>query len=162
MLFNTAAFSTPSSFRPLHSIAGCVIAASMWVSGIANAAEFVSVKGNTVNVRAQANTNSNTLWELGKGYPLQVQQRKGQWLKVRDYEASLGWVYAPLTTKTPHRIVRAASANMRATGSTNAKVVGKLKKHDIVRTLKSSGSWTQVQRTDGRTGWVAKNLTWGW
>ena len=34
--------------------------------------------------------------------------------------------------------------------------------HDIVRTLKSSGSWTQVQRTDGRTGWVAKNLTWGW
>ncbi len=81
---------------------------------VAHAREFVSVKGSSVNVRQQPTTRSATLWELGKGYPLQVVQRKGQWLRVRDNESTLGWVHAPLTGKTPHMVVTGRTANLRA------------------------------------------------
>lgn len=165
MLSTAASSITPTSrsFLPTRAFAAaCVIGMSLFTATVAEAKEFVSIKGKTVNVRAQPNTRSATQWELGSGYPLQVQQRKGQWLKVRDYEASLGWVHAPLTSKTPHRVVTARSANLRASASGNAKIVGKLQQHEIVRTLQNSGTWAQVKTSSGKTGWVAKNLTWGW
>ncbi len=156
--------TTSATRRTLARIAAaCVLGTGLLVTGVAaQAKEFVSIKGNTVNVREQPNTRSTTLWELGSGYPLQVQQRKGKWIKVRDYEAPLGWVYAPLTQKTPHRIVTARTANLRASPTTNSKIVGKLQQNEIVRTLKNSGSWAQVRSESGRQGWVSKNLTWGW
>lgn len=150
-------------FLSTRAAAACLLGVSLLAgAAAAQAREFVSIKGQTVNVREQANTRSATLWELGSGYPLQVQQKKGQWLKVRDYEATLGWVHAPLTNKTPHRIVTARTANLRAAPNTRSKVVGKLQQNEIVRTVGNSGTWAQVQTEGGRKGWVAKNLTWGW
>lgn len=128
----------------------------------AHAQEFVSIKGNSVNVREKPTTRSATLWELSKGYPLQVTRRQGQWLRVRDYEATLGWVHAPLTQKTPHVVVKARTANLRAGAGQNHRVVGKLEQHEVARTLKKQGSWLQVQRSNGQSGWVAKSLVWGW
>ena len=165
MLSTAASSITPTSrsFLPTRAFAAaCVIGMSLLTATVAEAREFVSIKGKTVNVRAQPNTRSATQWELGSGYPLQVQQRKGRWLQVRDFEEPLGWVHAPLTSKTPHRVVTARSANLRASASGNAKIVGKLQQHEIVRTLQNSGTWAQVKTSSGKTGWVAKNLTWGW
>lgn len=129
---------------------------------LAQAQEFVSIKGKTVNVREQPNTRSATLWELSKGYPLQVTQRKGQWLRVKDYESTLGWVHAPLTSKSPHMVVTARTANLRSGPGQKHNRVGKLEQYEVLQTLKKQGSWTQVQRTNGQSGWVAKNLVWGW
>lgn len=129
---------------------------------IAQARDFVSVKGSTLNVREKPTTRSATLWELGKGYPLQVVQRKGQWLRVRDNQSTLGWVHAPLTGKTPHMVVTARTANLRAGPGQNHRVVGKLDELEVVRTLKKQGSWAHVQRDSGQKGWVARSLAWGW
>lgn len=126
------------------------------------AREFVSVKGNTLNVREKPTARSAMLWELGKGYPLQVVQRQGQWLRVRDNESTLGWVHAPLTGKTPHMVVTARTANLRAGPGQNHRVVGKLDELEVVRTLKKQGSWAHVQRDSGQKGWVARSLAWGW
>jgi SH3-like domain-containing protein len=108
---------------------------------IAQAREFVSVKGASVNVR---------------------QQRKGQWLRVKDNETTLGWVHAPLTGKTPHMVVTARTANLRAGPGQNHRVVGRLDELEVVRTLGKQGSWAHVQRDSGQKGWVARSLTWGW
>lgn len=137
-------------------------ALALGLPGQAEAAGFISIQGKTVNVRQQPTTQSKALWELTRGYPLQVQQRKGQWLKVRDYEASLGWVYAPLTGKTPHRVVKAPVANLRAGPGQGHRVIGKLEQHEVVRTLGQQANWARVQRDNGQKGWVAKSLTWGW
>jgi SH3-like domain-containing protein len=110
---------------------------------IAQAREFVSVKGASVNV-------------------LQVVQRKGQWLRVKDNETTLGWVHAPLTGKTPHMVVTARTANLRAGPGQNHRVVGRLDELEVVRTLGKQGSWAHVQRDSGQKGWVARSLTWGW
>lgn len=128
----------------------------------AQAAEFVSIKGNAVNVRAQPSTRAPVQWELDQGYPLRVQQKKGRWLKVADFEATLGWVYAPLTEHTPHRIVTASRARLRAGPGTGQRILATLAGNEIVRTLTTRGGWVQVQRSNGQRGWVAKRLTWGW
>lgn len=126
------------------------------------AAEFVSIQGAAVNVREKPTTRSATLWEMGRGYPLQITQRKGQWLRVKDFEGPMGWVYAPLTSKAPHMVVTARSANLRAGPGTQHRRVGTLEQHEVVKTLKKSGIWAQVQREGGQKGWIARRLAWGW
>jgi uncharacterized protein YgiM (DUF1202 family) len=101
---------------------------------IAQAREFVSVKGASVNVRQ----------------------------RVKDNETTLGWVHAPLTGKTPHMVVTARTANLRAGPGQNHRVVGRLDELEVVRTLGKQGSWAHVQRDSGQKGWVARSLTWGW
>ncbi len=156
-------FALPRLVRWLStSAAALALAVPALAPAAAQAADFVSIKGATINVREQPTTRSDVLWELGQGYPLQVRERRGQWLRVRDHEATLGWVFAPLTQRTPHRLVTARVANLRAKPSTSSRIVGKLEQHEIVRTVGSQGSWAKVRRDGGQTGWVAKRLTWGW
>ena len=126
------------------------------------AAEFVSIQGSAVNVREKPTTRSATLWEMGTGYPLQITQRKGQWLHVKDFEGPMGWVYAPLTGKAPHMVVTARSANLRAGPGTQHRRVGRLEQHEVVKSLTKSGTWAQVQREGGQKGWIARRLAWGW
>lgn len=145
-----------------HFIAAASLALGTLAPAMASAAEFVSIKGSTVNVREKPNTRSDTLWELGRGYPLQVTQRQGKWLKVRDFESTLGWVHAPLTAKTPHMVITARTANMRSGPGTKFKRVATLEQHEVVRTVKKSGRWAQVRRENGQQGWIAKSLGWGW
>ena len=126
------------------------------------AAEFVSIQGSAVNVREKPTTRSATLGEMGRGYPLQIMQRKGQWLRVKDFEGPMGWVHAPLTSKSPHMVVTSRTANLRAGPGTEHRRVGRLEQHEVVKTLKKSGSWAHVQREGGQKGWVARRLAWGW
>lgn len=131
-------------------------------AALANAADFVSIKGKSVNIREQPTTQSARVWELSRGYPLQVLKRQGDWLQVRDFEETLGWVYAPLTVKIAHRVVKVETANLRAGPGTNHKVLGKLVQGEILRTLARSGSWVKIERDGGQQGWVSANLAWGW
>ncbi|GAB3358344.1 hypothetical protein GCM10027395_01170 [Giesbergeria sinuosa] len=128
----------------------------------AQAQEFVSVKGHNANVREQPSTKAATLWELSDGYPLQVIQRKDGWVQVKDFEATLGWIYVPRTSKIPHMVITARVANLRAGPSQQHKVVAKLETQEIVKTLKKSSDWVQVERSNGQKGWIAGNLAWGW
>lgn len=147
-----------------HFFAAASLALGALAPQLASAApNYVSIKGESVNIREKPSTRSATLWELGRGYPLQVTQRQGQWLKVRDFESSLGWVHSPLTAKTPHMVVTARTANLRSGPGQKFKRVGRLEQHEVVRTLKKSGSsWAQVRRENGQQGWMAKSLGWGW
>lgn len=126
------------------------------------ARDMVSIKGSIVNMRSGPSTRSEALWELKRGYPLQVLKRKGNWLQVRDFENDRGWVARALTSRTPHYIVKASVANIRGGPGTRYRVVGKAERYDLLRTRGVKTGWVQVERSDGVKGWVAKRLLWGW
>ncbi len=128
----------------------------------AHAASYVSVKGATVNVRAQPSTRAAVQWQLDRGYPLRVLQKKGKWLQVADYEATLGWLFAPLTSTTPHRIVTAPKARLRAGPGTRHRILTTLQQGEILRTLETRKGWALVRIASGTQGWIARSLTWGW
>lgn len=125
-------------------------------------AEMVSIKGSVVNMRSGPGTDSEVLWELERGYPLQVLARKGSWLQVKDFENDRGWVARALTGKTPHHIVKARIANVRSGPGTQHRIVGKVERYDLLRTRGGRSGWVRVERGDGLKGWISKRLLWGW
>jgi SH3-like domain-containing protein len=134
------------------------LAASAWV----DAREFVSVNKPHINMRSGAGTQHSALWSLSKGYPLEVRGRQGNWLKVRDFENDVGWVYRPLVGHKPHVIVKSTVANIRLSPNTRSRIMGKAQHGEILRHLGRKSGWVKVQRDDGRQGWMVRRLVWGW
>lgn len=128
----------------------------------AQARKMVSVDRAEINMRAGAGTGHAAQWALIRGYPLLVTGRKGQWLKVRDFENDTGWVYAPLVGNTPHHVVKSRVANIRKAPSTSSRISGKAERGEVLRTVERRGSWVKIQREGGLKGWVARRLLWGW
>lgn len=82
---------------------------SLLLAGLATAShaqELVSVRTQGINLRSAASTQAEVQWQLARGYPLQVLQREGGWLKVQDFEGDQGWVAASVTQAAPHHVVR--------------------------------------------------------
>lgn len=154
--------------RLIHRVThtGCV---ALMLSGVlatapalAHAQEFLSIKGNTVNIRAKPTTQSEIAWELINGYPVQVIAKDGDWLKVKDFEGALGWVHKPLTSSDPYFLIKGNTINLRSGPGTNHGVVVKLNKYDIVKTLEKRNDWAKVKTAEGQEGWMLQSLGWGW
>lgn len=129
---------------------------------VVEARQMVSVARDEINMRTGAGTRHESLWLLSRGYPLQVIGKRGQWVKVRDFESDEGWVYRPLTSARPHHVVKASIANVRSGPSTRTRVVGKLAYGEVVRTLEKRSGWVRVRHESGVKGWIARRLLWGW
>lgn len=141
-----------------------VIAAGLCLATLSSAMaqSMVSVKGNTLNMRSGPGTQHDVLWELKKGYPMEVVRRQGQWLQVKDFEGDSGWVARSLTSRTPHHIVKRTTANVRSGPGTQYRIVGKASYGEVVRTQEKRGRWVKVERQGAPSGWISKGLLWGW
>lgn len=134
----------------------CASSAGAW------AQNMVSISGTTVNMRDAPDLKSTVLWELRRGFPLQVTETRGDWIAVKDFEGDTGWVSRALTSEEPHHIVSAKTLNVRAGPGTEHEVVTQAQYGDLLRTLEKSGEWVRVERETGETGWVSARLVWGW
>ncbi|UYN96376.1 MAG: SH3 domain-containing protein [Enhydrobacter sp.] len=139
-----------------------LLALLLLVSPPALAQQMVSVPGKELNMRSGPGTQHPVEWVLSRGYPLQVVGRQGRWLKVVDFEKDTGWVYEPLTDRTPYHIVTVKTANLRSEASTASKILARLIYGDVLRTLTRDKDWVRVQHNNGTKGWVARRLLWGW
>ena len=149
-------------FARSHRIAVTVLAlAALAVAGRAAAQEMVSIHGSTVNMRAGPGTDSEVLWELQRGYPLQVVRRQGDWLEVRDFEDDRGWVARSLVSRIPHMVVKVDRANIRSGPGPRYRVIGHVEYGELLRTLERRADWVRVRRGAGEIGWVARSLLWG-
>lgn len=129
----------------------------------AQAQELVSVRSPVVNLRATPSTEGEVLWQLRRGYPLQVLQRQGDWIRVRDFEGDEGWVAARLTGEERHHVVRARTLNLRSGPGLEWQVVGTARYGDVLATVRRQGDWVQLRAPDGSgTVWAASDHLWGW
>jgi SH3-like domain-containing protein len=134
-----------------------------WAAGI----KMVSVAGEKINLRKGPSTSYPIMWELGKGFPLQVIGYKGSWVKVKDFENDVGWVYKNLVDRKPHLVVKVnknsnARINIRSGPGTDYKIVGKAEYGVVFETLQRTDSWVKVRHETGLTGWIRRSLLWGW
>jgi len=148
--------------RPLLALALAALAfIGVPLASTAQAREMVSVT-QRANMRAGSGTQHEALWVLEAGYPLRVTDRRDNWVKVKDFEGDAGWVYRPLTAKRPHLVVKVDVAKLRSAPSTRARRIGQAMYGEVLRTMKPRADWVQVRRADGLTGWIARQLLWGW
>ena len=130
-------------------------------------AEMVSISGNDVNMRSGAGIKYKVLWKLGAGFPLKVLKRSGSWLRVQDFEGTIGWVNKNVVTKTPHMIVKVnkkskKQINVRSGPGTNNRIVAKAYYGVVFKTLQQKSGWVNVQHEQGVSGWVKRSLLWGY
>ncbi|MDY0351312.1 MAG: SH3 domain-containing protein [Desulfobulbaceae bacterium] len=125
-------------------------------------AKMVAVDRDRINVRSGPGTNYTILWHIDRGYPLQVIGAKGAWYRVRDFEDDVGWVYKPLTAERAHVVVKKPEINVRSGPGTNYRIVAKAREGVVFRTVNRQKGWVKVRHENGTTGWVARNLVWGW
>jgi len=130
-------------------------------------AKMVSVIGDNVNLRSGPGKDYSVKWKYGSGFPLKVIQEKGKWLKVQDFENDTGWLYANLTSRTGHMIVKVnkdknKKINIRNGPGTKYKIVGKAYYGVVFKTLKQQNGWAKVKHESGLEGWVKRSLLWGY
>jgi len=125
-------------------------------------AEMVSIAGAKGNLRSGPGTNHPVLWELGQGYPLKVVARQGKWLKVVDFENDSGWIFRSVTARKAHLIVKKPAVNIRSGPGDGYRLVGKANYGVVLRTLRHSKGWAKVRHENGVTGWIRRDLLWGW
>lgn len=129
-------------------------------------AEILSVKGDGVNLRTEPSSSSPVKWEYGKGFPLKILQRKGEWCKVSDFEQDTGWIHASVLSKNRYVIVKVnknsnKNINIRKGPSTKEKIVGRAFYGVVLQLLEKKKDWVKVRHESGLEGWVATNLLWG-
>ncbi len=129
-------------------------------------AEMLSVNSESVNLRSGPGTNFDVKWEYGKGFPLQVVTKKGDWVKVSDFEKDSGWIYKPLLTRKGHMIVKVfknqnKKVNIRSGPGTKYRIVGKAYYGVVFETIEQKNGWARIKHETGLVGWVKRSLLWG-
>ncbi len=129
-------------------------------------AEMLSITADGVNLRSGPGTNFEIKWEYGKGFPLKVVSKKGDWYKVSDFENDSGWIFKSLLSQKGHMIVkvnkkRSKKINIRSGPGTNFKIVGKAYYGVVFETVEQKDGWAKVKHETGLEGWIKRSLLWG-
>ena len=125
------------------------------------AAQYVSITGDNINIRSGPGTNYQVTMELFKGYPLKVVATQGDWLKISDFENDTGWVHSSLVENGNSVIINGnKSVNMRAEPTTNAPIIATVDRGVVLTRLESKGKWLKLKHSSGLIGWIYKPLVW--
>ena len=130
------------------------------IAAAGQAAEYVSVKKDEVNIRSGPSTNDNVIWQVFESFPLEVLKRDGKWVHVEDFEGDKGWIYETLISSKKTVIVNVDTANMRSGSSTDNPVVATVKKGVVFDALEMKGDWIKVRYKNEITGWIHNSLLW--
>lgn len=125
------------------------------------AQEFVTVSKDNVNVRSGPSTSNPVYMELFAGYPLKVEKKEGDWLRISDFEGDSGWIHKSLVGKNNTVIINAKkSVNMRAEPSTSSPVIADVERGVIMTKIGEDGKWLKLKHSSGTIGWIYKPLLW--
>ena len=150
-----------STLRTTFTSIACAFIIFLLISPDVQAANYVSIKGDNINVRTGPGTNYQVSMELFKGYPLKVLATQGDWLKISDFENDTGWVHGSLVEKGNTVIVNGnKSVNMRAEPTTNAAIIATVDRGVVLTRLETKGKWLKLKHSSGPIGWIYKPLLW--
>lgn len=129
-------------------------------------AKMGSIDGDKVQLRTGPGTKYAAKWQYGNGFPVKIVTRKGNWVKVTDFENDTGWIYKKFISNTPHMIIKANKGkkkkiNIRNGPGTKYKVVGQAYYGVVFETVRQSRGWAKVKHESGLTGWIKRSLIWG-
>ena len=115
------------------------------------------------NLRSGPATSYQKTWEVLKYTPLKLLKKKGKWLRVKDLEGDVHWVYSPLvTSKYKCAMIKDEKANIRKGPGTKYALVPEspAKQYYSYKVLKTKGDWVKVTDEFGTNGWIFKKLLW--
>jgi SH3-like domain-containing protein len=142
----------------------CLVAALVMLSvGPVIAATMQSIGNDQVNVRSNPDLNSEILFEVSLGYPIQVKKEQNNWVYFSDWKDQAGWVFKPLVSKTKTAVILVDNANIRKGPSLSTPIVMKASQGNIYKIFGEKGDWVNVgyYLENERIGWIRDDLVWG-
>ncbi|MFZ5450554.1 MAG: SH3 domain-containing protein [Thermodesulfobacteriota bacterium] len=127
-------------------------------------ASMASIGKENVNVRKAPNIKADILFKIHFGFPVEVQQTKGDWAQIRDWDGNSGWVYRPLINKKVQTaLVLPDSVNIRKGPGLRFRVVNKAEGGEIYKIFAEKGNWVKIgyYLENQPLGWVRNDLVWG-
>lgn len=141
-------------------VQGLLAASVLGISCIsAYSAEMLSVVKDGVNLRSGPAQSYEVLFQLPVNYPLMVLTRKGDWIKVSDFEGDKGWIYKSMVNKSTHAVIKVQECNIRSGPGTNYDKVGTMTREVVVEKIDKQGEWVKIAHPQ-LTGWIHQNLIW--
>ncbi len=134
-------------------------------SAVAVQAEMLSIKGDNVNLRTGPGKNYKIKFEYGAGFPVELVEKKGNWLKVKDFEDDTGWVHKSFLNNSIQTIVKAnrntdQKINIRKGPASDTKIIGMAYYGVVFKILRNQAGWVEVEHESGLKGWVSSHLLW--
>ena len=127
-------------------------------------ASMASIRKDNVNVRNAPSLQADILYKIHFGFPVEVQQTKGSWVQIKDWDGNSGWVYQPLINKKVQTaLVLPDSVNIRKGPGLKYGVVSKAAGGEIYKIFGEKGSWVRIgyYLENQPVGWVRNDLVWG-
>ncbi len=134
-----------------------ILIAPVWAS-------TASIKKDKVNVRSAPSLKSDVLFQAHLGYPVEIAQTKGKWVKIKDWQNNVGWVYRPLISqKVKTAVVLPERVNIRKGPGLKYGVVGQAESGEVYKVFKKQNGWVNVgyYLENQQVGWIRHDLVWG-
>lgn len=130
---------------------------------VAQAAPARSIAKDETNIRSEPNLQSEILFTVPRGYPIEVQERSGEWTRFQDWQGNSAWVYSSLVSDVNTAVILVDKANIRSTGATSAAVAAVAEIGEIYKVLSKKGDWVQLGYYDSNApvGWIRHDLVFG-
>lgn len=149
-------------WKPQIGILAAALLGVFCATGVALAERMAVIK-DVANVRSGPGASYEVLWQVEKYTPFEIldKDKTGEWLYIKDYEGTIGWVQKGLLSNIDTVVaIPKAECNVRATPGTDGDIAFKAVKGVPFKVMARKGEWLRVQHTDGDEGWIHKNLVW--
>ena len=126
-------------------------------------AEALCVKDKKAHLRSGPGKHNEKLWTVLKYFPLKQLDREGSWLRVKDLDGDIYWIYQTITTKAYMcAVIKNNKTNLRQGPGRNFPQVewSPQKKYFSMKVLKIKGSWVHTEDSTGDRAWVHRSLVW--
>lgn len=127
-------------------------------------AQALCVKSSRANLRSGPSTKNQITWEVYKYMPFIQLKKQGDWVRVKDFEGDIHWIYRKLVTSDFQcAVVKVDKANLRTGPGTNYKKPSDLpvaEKYMTFKYLTKKGNWAQVLDSYNDKYWVFRKLIW--
>ena len=124
------------------------------------AAERMSVKVGTANVRSSPSKAGEVVWQVTKYHPFLIIKKKGDWYEGKDFEGDTGWLYKKLLSKTETVITLKENCNIRSGPGSKNRILFIVDREVPLKVLKRKGRWIKIEHEDGDQGWIHASLVW--
>lgn len=145
--------------KELRRIALLVVALGL-AGALPAAAQQLCVKAPRANLRAGPGTNYRITWEVNRYMPLMEVGSEGDWIKVKDVDGDIHWVFAQLVTdKIDCVTISSPKANVRKKPTTRSDKWFTVEKYTSFKKVGSTNKWVKVEY-EGETMWIYDTLVW--
>ena len=131
--------------------------------GVAAWAATKSIGKDGVMVRSGPSLEHQVLFRAALGYPVEIKEKKGDWVLIRDWEGDTGWVFEPMISEIRTAVIRTEGAKIRSGPGTDSDVKAKAHKGEIFKILDKKDNWVKIgYYHDGvEAGWIRQDLVFG-